>query len=365
LGRAGLKRRSHPGTNSPGRDGTSRVSKWVQIASFSSPHESKLSMKAIQVTQTGGPDVLQLVDLPEPQSRPNEAVVKIAAAGVNFVDVYHREGRYKVPLPFVIGQEAAGLVTAVGKEVGALKPGDRVAWASVMGSYAEFAAVPADRLVKIPASLDDRQAAAAMLQGMTAQYLAYDTFPLKKGDTALIHAAAGGVGLLLVQMTHHLGVRILATVSTEEKARLAREAGADEIIFYTQQDFEAETKRLTNGRGVDVVYDSVGKTTFDKGLNVLRPRGMMVLYGGSSGAVAPFDPILLTQKGSLFLTRPSLGHYILTASELQGRASAVFDMIVSGKLKLRIEHTYPLAEAQRAHRDLEARKTTGKLLLIP
>ena len=322
-------------------------------------------MKAIQVKQTGGPEVMELVDLPDPQPKPNEAVVKIQASGVNFIDVYNREGRYKAPLPFVLGQEAAGVVSAVGPDVKGIAVGDRVAYSSVLGSYAEYAAVPSDRLVKVPAGVGDREAAAAMLQGMTAHYLAYDTHPLKQGQTALIHAAAGGVGLLLVQMAHHIGVRIIATVSTEEKAKLARAAGADEIILYTQSDFEAETKRITGGQGVDVVYDSVGKTTFEKGLNLLRPRGMMVLYGGSSGAVAPMDPLVLTQKGSIFLTRPSLGHYIITPQELQQRAGAVFGMIREGKLKLRIEHVYPLAEVQQAHRDLEGRKTTGKLLLLP
>lgn len=308
---------------------------------------------------------MQLVDLPLPTPKPNEAVVKIAAAGVNFIDVYNREGRYKVPTPFVLGQEAAGTVTAIGSEVKHLKPGDRVAYTSILGAYAEYAAVPADRLVKVPEGVSDQQAAAAMLQGMTAHYLSHDTFPLKKGQTALIHAAAGGVGLLLVQMAHNLGARVIGTVSTDEKARLAREAGADEIILYTQVDFEAETKRLTNGKGVNVVYDSVGKTTFEKGLNILLPRGMMVLFGGSSGPVPPFDPLVLTQKGSLFLTRPSLGHYIISSEELQARAGAVFEMIGAGKLKLRIEHVYRLSEARQAHRDLEGRKTTGKLLLIP
>ncbi len=321
-------------------------------------------MKAIQVQKTGGAEVLQLVDLPAPTPKPNEALVEIRATGVNFIDVYHREGRYPTPLPFVIGQEAAGVVTAVGANVEQFKSGDRVAYTSVMGSYAEFAAVPADRLVRIPAGVSDHQAAAAMLQGMTAHYLAHDTFPLKRGDTALIHAAAGGVGLLLVQMAHHIGARVIATVSTPAKAELARQAGADEVILYTQTDFEAETKRLTGGQGVHVVYDSVGKTTFDKGLNVLRPRGMMALYGGSSGAVPAFDPLLLTQKGSLFLTRPTLNHYI-AGDALQQRAGAVFSMIGAGKLKLRIEHTYPLAHAPQAHRDLEGRKTTGKLLLLP
>jgi NADPH:quinone reductase len=322
-------------------------------------------MKAIQVKQTGGPEVMELVELPVPEPKANEAVVKLAASGVNFIDVYHREGRYKAPLPFIPGQEGAGEVVAVGSDVKSLKKGDRVAWASQLGSYAEYVALPEHQLVPIPAGVTDQQAAAAMLQGMTAQYLAYDTYPLKRGETALIHAAAGGVGLLLVQMAHNIGVRVIATVSTEEKARLAREAGADDIILYTQTDFEAETKKLTGGKGVDVVYDSVGKTTFEKGLNVLRPRGMMALFGGSSGAVPPLDPITLTQKGSLYLTRPSLGNYIATREELVARSSAVFGMIAAGKLKLRIEFTYPLAEAQRAHRELEGRKTTGKLLLIP
>ena len=322
-------------------------------------------MKAIQIKQTGGPEILEYVDLPIPEPKPNEAVVKIAAAGVNFIDVYQREGRYKLPLPFIAGQEGAGVVTAVGAEVKSPKSGDRVAFCGVQGSYAECAAVPADRLVPIPKGVNDREAAAAILQGMTAHYLVYDSFPLKHGQTALIHAAAGGVGLLLVQMAYNIGARVIGTVSTEEKARLAREAGADEIIFYTQTDFEAETKHLTAGNGVDVVYDSVGKTTFEKGLNVLRPRGMMVLFGGSSGAVAPFDPIILSQKGSLFLTRPTLIHYIITRDELLARADAVFGMIADRKLKLRIEHVYKLSDAQQAHRDLEGRKTTGKVLLIP
>jgi NADPH:quinone reductase len=322
-------------------------------------------MKAIQVKQPGGPEALELGELPVPEPKASEAVVKLAASGVNFIDIYQREGRYKVALPFVLGQEGAGVVTAIGGDVKSAKKGDRVAWTGVLGGYAEYAAVPADRLVAIPAGVTDSQAAAAMLQGMTAHYLCHDTYPLKRGETALVHAAAGGVGLLLVQMAHDIGARVLATVSTEEKAKLAREAGADEIIFYTKSDFEAETKRLTNGQGVHVVYDSVGKTTFEKGLNVLRPRGFMVLFGGSSGAVPPFDLIALSQKGSLYVTRPTLGHYTATREELMARSSAVFGMITSGKLKLRIEHTYPLAEAQQAHRDLEGRKTTGKLLLMP
>src|SRR5450755_3878994 len=298
-------------------------------------------MKAIQVKQPGGPEAMELAELPVPQPKANEAVVKLAASGVNFIDVYFREGRYKAPLPVVLGQEGAGVVTAVGADVKSVKTGDRVGWCGLQGSYAEYAAVAADRLVPIPAAVTDRQAASAMLQGMTAHYLSHDTFPLKSGETALVHAAAGGVGLLLVQMAHNIGARVIATVSTDEKAELAREAGADEVILYTQSDFEAETKRLTGGKGVDVVYDSVGKTTFEKGLNVLRPRGMMALFGGSSGAVPPFDPIVLTQKGSLFLTRPSLPHYIAASDDLRKRASAVFEMIADGKLKLRVAHTYP------------------------
>jgi len=327
-------------------------------------------MKAIQVKQPGGLEAMELVELPVPEPKANEAVVKLAASGVNFIDVYFREGRYKSPLPFVLGQEGAGVVTAVGADVkpvgvNPIKPGDHVAWTGLQGTYAEYAAVPADRLVPVPSGVTDQQAAAAMLQGMTAHYLSHDTYPLKRGETALVHAAAGGVGLLLVQMAHEIGARVIATVSTQAKAKLAREAGADEVILYTQSDFEAETKRLTGGKGVDVVYDSVGKTTFEKGLNILRPRGYMVLFGGSSGAVPPFDLIALSQKGSLYVTRPTLGHYTATREELMARSGAVFGMMSASKLKLRIEHIYPLAEAQRAHRDLEGRKTTGKLLLIP
>jgi NADPH:quinone reductase len=322
-------------------------------------------MKAIQVKQTGGPEALELIDLPIPQPKTNGAVVKIAASGVNFIDVNLRSGAYKAPLPFVAGQEGAGVVTAVDEGVKSLKVGDRVAWSGVLGSYAEYVAAPADALVPVPDGVSDRDAAAAMLQGMTAHYLCYDTYPLKSGETALVHAAAGGVGLLLVQMAHHLGARVIATVSTEEKAKLAREAGADEVILYTQTDFEAETKRLTSGKGVDVVYDGVGKATFEKSLNVLRPRGMLVLYGASSGPVPPVDPQTLAQKGSLYMARTTLAHFTATRAELLARSGAVFGMIAAGKLKLRIAYTYPLAEAPQAHRDLEARKTTGKLLLIP
>jgi NADPH:quinone reductase len=322
-------------------------------------------MKAIQILKSGGPEVLSYVDIPAPKPKPNEAVVKIAAAGVNYIDVYFREGRYPIALPFISGQEAGGTVSEVGSEVKDFKPGDRVAYTGIIGAYAEYAAVPAARLVHVPAGITDQQAAAAMLQGITAHYLVTDTYPLKKGETALIHAAAGGVGLLLVQMARNIGAWVIATVGTEEKAKLAREAGADDVILYAQQDFEAETKRLTDGKGVHVVYDGVGQTTFDKDLNILRPRGYLVLFGASSGPVPPFDLAKLAQKGSLFITRPTLAHYIASHEELQQRASAVLSMISTGKLKLRIEHMYPLKEAAQAHRDLEGRRTTGKLLLIP
>jgi NADPH2:quinone reductase len=322
-------------------------------------------MKAIQVQKTGGPEVLTLVDLPVPRPKPNEAIVKIAAAGVNFIDIYFREGRYPAALPFIDGQEAAGIVTEVGAEVRSVKPGERVAYTGVMGAYADYAAVPADRLVRVPDGITDQQASAAMLQGMTAHYLVYSSYPLKRGETALIHAAAGGVGLLLVQMAKNIGARVIGTAGSDEKAKLARDAGADEVIVYTRQDFEVETKRLTAGKGVDVVYDGVGKSTFEQGLNILRPRGYMVLFGGASGPVPPFDPVKLSQKGSLFLTRPTLANYIASRGELEQRGNDVLNMIAAGKLKLRIEFKYKLEDAQQAHRDLEARKTTGKLLLIP
>jgi len=322
-------------------------------------------MQAIQVSQVGGPEVLTLTDLPIPSPKPNEALVEIKATGVNFIDVYFREGRYPAQLPFVNGQEAAGVVVEIGSEVTNVQRGDRVAYTSALGSYAQFAAVPASRLVKIPDELDFQQAAAAMLQGMTAHYLLYSTYPLKKGETALIHAAAGGVGLLLVQMAKRIGARVIGTAGTQEKAQLARDAGADECIVYTEADFETETRRLTEGKGVEVVYDGVGKATFDNDLNVLRPRGYLVLFGGSSGAVPPFDLIKLSQKGSLFITRPTLAHYTATREELEWRANDVLGMIARGDLKLRIHKTYPLADAAEAHRDLEGRKTTGKLLLTP
>ena len=322
-------------------------------------------MKAIQVARVGASEVLTLVEAPVPDPKPNEALVQIKAAGVNFIDVYFREGRYPAPLPFINGQEAAGIVVAVGPDVTTLRLGDRVAYTGVLGSYAEYAAVPADRIVRIPAELDFEQAAAAMLQGMTAHYLSHSTYPIKTNETALIHAAAGGVGLLLVQMAKQLGARVIATAGSEEKAQLARGAGADEVIIYTEQDFEAETKRLTGNQGVDVVYDGVGKETFARDLSVLRPRGYLVLFGGASGAVPPFDLLELTKHGSLFVTRPSLQHYVARREELEQRSNEVLQMIVRGDLKLRIYKKYPLEDVRQAHHDLEGRKTTGKLLLIP
>ena len=322
-------------------------------------------MKAILVPRTGSADVLTFTDVPDPKPKPNEVIVKIAAAGVNYIDVYFREGRYPINPPFILGQEGAGVVSEVGPEVKDFKVGDRVAYTGITGAYAQYEAIPADRLVHVPAGITDQQAAAAMLQGMTAHYLVRSTFPLKPGDIALIHAAAGGVGLLLVQMAKALGARVIGTVSTEEKAKLARDAGADDVIFYTTQDFEAETKRLTGGKGVHVVYDGVGKTTFEQDLNVLRPRGYLVLFGASSGPVPLFDLGKLAQKGSLFITRPTLVNHIASHEELQQRASDVLGMIAAGKLRLRIEHLYALKDAQQAHQDLEGRKTTGKLLLIP
>jgi NADPH2:quinone reductase len=323
------------------------------------------AMKAIQVARVGAPEALTLVELPVPDPKPNEALVQIKAAGVNFIDVYFREGRYPAPLPFINGQEAAGIVVAVGSDVTTLRLGDRVAYTGVLGSYAEYAAVPADRLVKIPDELDFEQAAAVMLQGMTAHYLSHSTYPIKTGETALIHAAAGGVGLLLVQMAKQLGARVIATAGSEAKAELARGAGADEVIIYTEQDFETETQRLTGNEGVQVVYDGVGKDTFARDLNVLRPRGYLVLFGGASGAVPPFDLLELTKHGSLFVTRPSLQHYIASRKELEQRSNDVLQMVVRCELKVRIYKKYPLEDVRQAHLDLEGRKTTGKLLLIP
>jgi len=322
-------------------------------------------MKAIQVKETGGPEQMQLVDIPTPQPGPKQALVKVAASGVNFIDVYFRTGLYKADLPFTPGMEAAGVVEAVGPDVTEVRRGDRVAYAMARGSYAEYTVVPSWQLVKVPDGEDLKSAAAAMLQGMTAHYLTHSTFPLKPGQTCLVHAAAGGAGRLIVQIAKMLGARVFGTTSTEAKADLARQAGADAIIFYTRQDFEAEVKRLTDGRGVDVVYDSVGEPTYMQGLNCLRPRGMMVLFGQSGGKVAPIDPTILNTKGSLFLTRPSLAFYCATREELLWRAGDILQWIASGKLKLVIDRTYPLGQAAQAHRDLESRATAGKVLLIP
>ena len=322
-------------------------------------------MKAVRVHAPGGPEVMRYEDIPQPVAKEGEAVVKIEAAGVNFIDVYFRAGAYKVEVPFTVGQEASGTVASVGPGVKDVKVGDRVAYTGTLGSYAEFAAVPAQRLVMLADGLSARQGAAAMLQGMTAHYLATSTYPLKAGDTCLIHAAAGGVGLLLCQIAKMRGARVFGTVSTEEKAKLAREAGADETILYTQRDFEPEVKRLTGGKGVQVVYDSVGEATFAKSLGCLAPRGLLALFGQSSGAVKSFDPQVLSQKGSLYLTRPTLVHHIATRAELLQRASDVLGWVGQGKLKLRIGAEFPLSDAASAHRALEARKTTGKVLLIP
>jgi NADPH2:quinone reductase len=322
-------------------------------------------MKAIRVHAPGGPDTLRYEDVERPALGPGQVLVKIEAAGVNFVDVYQRSGLYKVPLPFTLGQEAAGTIAAVGAAVSGLKIGDRVAYVGLLGAYAEYAVVPADRVVVLPDAVSTKQGAAVMLQGLTAHYLATSTYTLKPGDTCLVHAAAGGVGLLLCQIAKLRGATVLGTVSTREKAALARDAGAHEVILYTEQDFEAEVKRLTSGAGLQVVYDSVGKTTFDKGLNCLVPRGLMVLYGQSSGPIGAFDPQLLSQKGSLFVTRPTLIHYVATRAELLARADEVLDWVENGTLKVRIERELPLAQAAEAHRLLEGRKTTGKVLLIP
>ena len=322
-------------------------------------------MRAIRVHDYGGPEVLRLEDLPVPEPGPGEARVKIAAAGVNFIDIYHRSGQYKGVLPMTPGMEAAGVVDAVGPDVSDVQVGDRVVYAMRQGAYAEYAIVPATMLAPVPEGIDLHQAAAVMLQGMTAHYLTHSTYPLRPGDVALIHAAAGGVGLLLVQIAKRCGARVIGTVSTEEKAKLARDAGTDDIILYTQEDFSAAVRRLTDGVGVHVVYDSVGKTTFEGSLNCLRPRGYMVLFGQSSGAVPPFDPQVLNAKGSLFLTRPSLGHYLLTRDELLWRAGDLFAWMAAGELKVRIDATYPLEQAAEAHRALASRATSGKLLLLP
>jgi NADPH:quinone reductase len=322
-------------------------------------------VKAIRVHANGGPEVLKYEEVPRPSPGPGQALVRVEAVGVNFMEIYQRTGLYRVPLPFIPGTEAAGTVVEIGPKVTTVSGGQRVASTSFAGAYAEYAVAPADRLVVLPDGLSSRLGAAVILQGMTAHYLVHSTYPLSREDTCLVHAAAGGVGLLLCQMARRLGARVIGTVSTEAKAALAREAGAHEVILYTQQDFEAETKRLTGGAGVQVVYDSVGKTTFDKGLDSLTRRGMMVLYGQSSGPVGPVDPQVLNQKGSLFLTRPTLMHYVATRAELLERASAVLDWVADSTLKVQIGREFPLAAAAEAHRELESRRTTGKLLLLP
>jgi NADPH2:quinone reductase len=322
-------------------------------------------MKAIQIHETGGPEVLKLAELSIPEPGPGQVLIRVEATGVNFIEIYFRKGVYKAALPLTLGSEAAGTVEKLGPGVTGFAEGDPVASVSVQGSYAEYALVPAAQLVKVPDGLSPEQAAAAMLQGMTAHYLASSTFPLKAGHTAMVHAGAGGVGLLLTQIAKRLGARVITTVSTPAKAELSREAGASDVILYTDQDFVSEVKRITDGKGVDVVYDSVGKTTFDGSLNCLRPRGLLALFGASSGPVPPFDLIQLSGKGSLFVTRPTLWHYIATRAELEWRAGDVLGMAAKGELKLRTEFMYPLAEAAQAQMDMEDRKTTGKILLEP
>jgi NADPH2:quinone reductase len=322
-------------------------------------------MKAIRVQHTGGPEVMELVEVPVPQAKSGEAVVKVSVAGLNSIDGHFRDGSLRTPLPFIPGQEGSGVVSSAGSNVQTVKVGDRVAWSGALGSYAEYVAASADSLVPVPRTVTDQQAAAAMMHGLTAHYLVNDAHKLKPGETALVHAAAGGVGLLLVQMARMIGARVIGTASSQEKADLARSAGADEVIVFTQQDFDPEVKRLTGGKGVDVVYDGVGKATFEKNLNVMRLRGMLVLYGMSSGPVPPVDPAKLSEKGSLYMARTTLAHFTATREELRARSGALFEMIANGKLKLRIAKTYSLAEAAQAHRDMEARKIAGKLLLIP
>lgn len=322
-------------------------------------------MKAIRVEKCGGPEVLQIQDIPVPEPAQAHARIRLEAIGLNYIDVYHRTGLYPQNLPFTPGSEGAGVVDGIGGGVADFRPGDRVAYAMGTGSYAEYAVLPAWRLVRLPDWMETKQAAAAMLQGMTVHYLVKGAYWIKQRDRALVHAAAGGVGRLLVQAAKHLGAFVIATVSTEEKARLAREAGADEVILYTEKDFLEETRRITNGQGVHVVYDSVGQTTFERGLDCLQPRGTMVLFGQSSGPVAAINPSVLAARGSLFLTRPTLAHYSSSPEELLQRAGELFDWIHKGVLQLRIDSTFPLAQAADAHRRLESRASTGKILLIP
>jgi len=322
-------------------------------------------MKAIRVHETGDVSVLRYEEAPMPEPKEGEVRIKVAAAGLNFIDTYHRMGWYPLPRPFILGQEAAGVVDSVGAGVTEFKPGDPVAYCMAQGGYADYAVAPARLVVKVPTGVSSQQAAAVMLQGMTAHYLTHSTYSLKSGDIALIHAAAGGTGALVVQMAKMLGAHVIATVGSEDKAAIARASGADDVIVYTQQDFEAETKRLTGGKGCHVVYDSVGKATFEKSLNCLRPRGYMVLFGQASGQVEPLNPQVLNQKGSIYLTRPSLGAYIATRDELLWRANDLFNWLAAGKLEVRIDKSFPLAEAAAAHTYLEGRNTKGKVLLIP
>jgi len=322
-------------------------------------------MKAIRVHETGGPEKLLYEDVPLPSPAPGQALVKIHSIGLNFIDVYFRTGLYKSTLPFTPGMEAAGTVESIGEGVAVVNPGDRVAYAGAIGAYAGYSLVNASQLVALPDEVDFASAAAVMLQGITAHYLTHSTFPLRKGETLLLHAAAGGVGLLLIQVAKRIGAKVIGTVSTEEKAALARDAGADHIIFYARDDFEQEVKRITAGTGVDVVYDSVGRTTFEKSLNCLKRRGMLVLFGQSSGSVPPIDPGILNAKGSLYLTRPGLAHYTATREELLWRAGDILKWVSEKSLKLHIDKTYPLKDAARAHQALEERKTAGKVLLQP
>ncbi len=322
-------------------------------------------MNAVYIESHGGPEAVRYGDRPKPSPAAGEVLVRVAAAGVNFIDTYHRSGLYKVPLPFTLGVEGAGAVESIGPGVTGVAPGDRVAWCMEPGAQAEFAKVPAWRIVQLPTAVSFETAAAVLLQGMTAHYLATSTFPLHAGHTALIHAAAGGTGLLLVQIAKLRGARVIGTAGTEEKAALALAAGADEMIVYTETDFPTEVKRLTHNAGVDVVYDSVGKSTFEGSLNCLKPRGYMVSFGNASGAVPDFAPLLLSQKGSLFLTRPNLAHYALDHAEIAARSGDIFDWLVGGELKVSIHKTYPLSEAAQAQRDLESRQTSGKLVLVP
>ena len=322
-------------------------------------------MKAIRIHKTGGPEVLRLEEVLDPQPGPGEAVVRLEAIGLNFIEVYHRTGLYRSALPFTPGGEGAGRVVAVGQDVSGIEPGDRVASTSLRGSYAELARVPIDKLVPVPDEVETSVAAAVLLQGLTAHYLVTSTYPLAQGSWCLIHAAAGGVGLLLCQMAKARGARVIGTVSTEEKAALATQAGADHVVLYTRQDFVSEARRLTGGQGVAVVYDSVGESTFEGSLNSLAPRGMLVLFGQSSGPVPPVDPQVLNAKGSLYLTRPTLTHYTASRDELLTRARDLFAWMEAGKLQVRIDRTYPLADAAAAHRALEGRETKGKVLLLP